>query len=181
MEKLSYTFKELLEETNKNIKKTIRIKYAKVCEKIRELENCGIIHNDLHLNNIMFDKNGEPKIIDYGRSYHLPGIIDHNKIIELLNIRRSIADIVTKFVKMTPNKTTRNVKHYNKYNDESFTIMLTDKGLFNKLFNRFEPETKEKYLKIIYDMYQYYIIQDCIIYPGTFMPYLTREEEGIFL
>ena len=181
MEKLSKTFRyycrnglENRTNNNKNIGNNITIKCTKVCEKIRELENCGIIHNDLHSNNIMFDKYGEPKIIDYGRSYHLPGIINHNQIIKLLNIRRKIAGFVNNFIDEFNSREPSNNLVYNLSNDLDFTVLLNNLSSFlkNKVIN--------KYITYIKKIYQYYIIQNCIIYPETFIPYLTREEGGTF-
>lgn len=188
MEKLSKTFRHYCHNgsgnrtnCNKDIGQNIRIKCNKVCEKIRELENCGIIHNDLHSNNIMFDKDGEPKIIDYGRSYLLPDIINHDKIIELLQNRRKNARFVNNFIDEFNGRKLSNNLVYNLSNDLDFTIFLLNDPLsFVKNQKSKKFKVVFKYIEDIEKVYQYYKIQDCTILPNTFIPYLTREEGGTF-
>ena len=52
----------------KNKKNKTCINYGKqICNLVDSLHNKGIIHNDLHLNNIMISKNN-PIIIDWARA-----------------------------------------------------------------------------------------------------------------
>ena len=53
----------------------------KIIDKLDRMHNLGLIHGDLHDNNIMIDKNGEPFIIDLGLSYSIETKIDTDNTI----------------------------------------------------------------------------------------------------
>jgi predicted Ser/Thr protein kinase len=44
----------------------------KIVNKVKKMHNAGIIHGDLHRNNIIINNKGEPWIIDFGKSLNLP-------------------------------------------------------------------------------------------------------------
>ena len=44
----------------------------KIINKVKKMHNAGIIHGDLHRNNIIINNKGDPWIIDFGKSLNLP-------------------------------------------------------------------------------------------------------------
>lgn len=55
-------------------------KCNQICSKIKEMHDHNIIHNDIHQDNILFNKNNEPRIIDYGQSLDLTDNLIGHKI-----------------------------------------------------------------------------------------------------
>jgi len=169
---------------HKTLENVNNYKCSLVCDKIKELEDSGIIHNDLNTKNIMFDNKFNPKIIDFGRSY-LSEKISHEKIIELLNGRRKISKFVNQFVKICLNKKLKatnipnnsEINEYNYGNDEYFTIILSfiiNKKNISEKTNNMIIKNKNQIKNIIEK--QYYIIDKMMILPGSFIPYLKKHE-----
>jgi serine/threonine protein kinase len=75
MEKIHGTTLHDIIDSSKN-KAEIDGYKSKVKQAIRKLASKGIIHRDLHLNNIIITTTGEVKIIDYGISKTLKDIIE---------------------------------------------------------------------------------------------------------
>lgn len=69
---------------------------------IKKLHSNGIVHNDTHKNNFMFDKDGKLYIIDFGKASDLKNIkdgnIDYKKAVDLFDDLENIPEIYNIYI-----------------------------------------------------------------------------------
>lgn len=151
------------------------LKYFYFCVYVSNiLKNFNIVHNDMHLNNVILDKQGHFHLIDFGLSLDIDKIYSSDKENKTINYQQLMISLVNHDVKWIASTIERHILNHFVFKRRS----LTNEELMNIVNKYYELFEKKKWLLNV-DNYEKYKMEVYDYYQALFVNHISIEKHII--
>ena len=124
------------------------LKYFNFCVYVCNiLKNFNVVHNDMHLNNIIYDKKGNFHLVDFGLSLDIDKIYSNTSDKNVINYKKLRGGLVNHDVKWMASSIEHHILNYFVYKKKT----LTNNELMSIINNYYQLFDKKKWLLNVHD------------------------------